>query len=137
MKYTAEKDSISKHEVPEWYHDAKLGIFIHWGLYSVPAFAVTGMDLVESMKKGLEMHFKNNPYAEWYLNTLRIPDSPTQKYHYESYGENFSYDDFVPIFNEAIKKWNPDEWVELFKKIGAKICGFNHKALRWVPFMAE
>ena len=96
MKYTADKDSISKHEVPEWYHNAKLGIFIHWGLYSVPAFAVTGMDLVESMKKGLEVHFKNNPYAEWYLNTLRIPDSPTQKYHHESYGENFSYDDFVP-----------------------------------------
>ncbi len=120
MKYSADKDSISKHEVPEWYHDAKLGIFIHWGLYSVPAFAVTGMDLLESMKKGIEVHFENNPYAEWYLNTLRIPNSPTQKYHKETYGENFFYDDFVPMFNEAIKKWNPDEWAELFKKIGAK-----------------
>ncbi len=120
MNYTPDKESISKHEVPEWYHDAKLGIFIHWGLYSVPAFAVTGVDLIDSMKRGFEEHFKNNPYAEWYLNSLRIPGSPTQKYHYETYGEDFSYDDFVPIFNEAIKKWNPNEWAELFKKAGAK-----------------
>ncbi|MHA1255306.1 MAG: alpha-L-fucosidase, partial [Promethearchaeota archaeon] len=94
MKYTADKKSISKHEVPKWYHNAKLGIFIHWGLYSVPAFAVTGVDLVESMKKGLEEHFHNNPYAEWYLNTLRISGSPTQKYHLKTYGKDYSYDDF-------------------------------------------
>ncbi|MHA1489599.1 MAG: alpha-L-fucosidase [Promethearchaeota archaeon] len=120
MLYTADKKSIKKHEVPEWFHDAKLGIFIHWGLFSVPAFAVTGLDLVESMKKGLEEHFKNNPYAEWYLNSLRIPDSPTQKYHFKNYGEDFTYDDFVPIFNEKIKKWNPKEWASLFKKAGAR-----------------
>jgi alpha-L-fucosidase len=78
------------------------------------------MDLIESMKRGMSEHFKNNPYAEWYLNTLRIPNSPTQKYHKETYGENFSYDQFVPIFNNAMKEWNPNEWVELFKKIGAR-----------------
>jgi len=120
MKYAADKKSISKHEVPKWYHNAKLGIFIHWGLYSVPAFAVTGVDLVESMKKGLEEHFHNNPYAEWYLNTLRISGSPTQKYHLKTYGKDYSYDDFVEGFNEEIKKWDPNEWAELFKKIGAK-----------------
>ncbi len=121
MRYTADKESISKHEVPKWFHDAKLGIFIHWGLFSVPAFAVTGIDVEESMKiKGLEEHFKNNPYAEWYLNTLKIPNSPTQKYHQETYGIDFSYEDFVPMFNEAIKNWKPQEWAELFKKVGAK-----------------
>ena len=121
MKYSAERESISKHQVPEWYNDAKLGIFIHWGLFSVPAFAVAGLDLVKSMeKRGLEDHFKNNPYAEWYLNTLRISDSPTQKYHVKTYGSNFSYDDFGPIFNDSIKQWDPKEWASLFKKIGAK-----------------
>jgi len=121
MKYSADEESIRKHQVPAWYSDAKLGIFIHWGLFSVPAFAVTGLDMVESMeKRGIEEHFKNNPYAEWYLNSLRIPDSPTQKYHGKTYGDNFSYDEFVPIFNESIKKWEPKEWVSLFKKIGAK-----------------
>jgi alpha-L-fucosidase len=120
MKYKPTKESIKKHQVPDWFHDAKFGIFINWGIYSVPAFAVTGVDLVGSMKKGIEEHFKNNTYAEWYLNSLRIAESPTQTYHNENYGKDFSYDDFAPIFNEEVKKWNPDEWVELFKKAGAK-----------------
>ncbi len=120
MTYTSDRKSIKSHQVPDWFHNDKLGIFIHWGLYSVPAFAITGINLIESEKRGQEVHFKNNPYAEWYLNSLRIPDSPTQKYHFETYGKDFSYDDFVPIFNEEIKKWKPKEWAELFKKAGAK-----------------
>jgi alpha-L-fucosidase len=121
MKFTPDEESISKHEVPEWYHDAKFGIFIHWGPYSVPAFAVTGMTYPESMRKrGIEGHLKNNPYVSWYLNTLRIEGSPTQKYHFETYGKDFSYDEFATIFNDAIKKWDPDEWADLFKKVGAK-----------------
>jgi len=106
MKFTPDKKSIKKHEVPEWFHDAKLGIFIHWGLYSVPAFAHIGLQFPLSIDEvGPEEMSKKNPYAEWYLNTLRISDSPTQKYHYETYGEDFSYDEFVPMFNDAIKKW--------------------------------
>jgi alpha-L-fucosidase len=121
MKFSPDKKSISKHEVPEWFHDAKLGIFIHWGLYSVPAFAHIGLQYPISIDEvGPEEMSKKNPYAEWYLNTLRIADSPTQKYHYETYGADFSYDDFVPMFNEAIKKWDPEEMVDLFKKAGAK-----------------
>src|SRR5689334_5357229 len=70
--------SISKHEVPAWYRDAKFGIFIHWGLYSVPAWAPpTG----ELGKVDWSKWFRNNPYAEWYLNTLRIADSPTYEHH--------------------------------------------------------
>ena len=110
MKYTPDIESINKHEVPEWFHDAKLGIFIHWGLFSVPAFAITGIDMMKSLGKGVDHHMKNNPYAEWYLNTMKIEGSPTQKYHEETYGKDFSYDDFVPMFNEAVKKWNPNEW---------------------------
>ncbi|MHA1933008.1 MAG: alpha-L-fucosidase, partial [Promethearchaeota archaeon] len=49
-----------------------------------------------------------------------IDGSPTQEYHKEVYGENFSYDRFAEIFNEEIKKWNPDEMVDLFEKAGAK-----------------
>jgi len=63
---------------------------------------------------------KNNPYAEWYLNSLMIDGSPTQKYHKETYGDDFPYDRFAEIFNEEIKKWDPDEMVDLFKKAGAK-----------------
>ncbi len=121
MIYEPKKKSLKKHEVPEWYHDAKLGIFIHWGLYSVPAFAITGKDIKQNVRdNGFEGHYKNNVYDEWYLNSLRIEGSTTQKYHKETYGENFSYDDFIPIFNEAIMKWNPEEMAETFKKAGAK-----------------
>ena len=120
MKYTPEKESLKLHKVPEWFHDAKLGIFIHWGLFSVPAFAAEKLTLGESQKRGVDVHLKNNPYAEWYLNSLRIKGSPTQKYHKENYGDDFSYDRFAEIFNEEIKKWNPEEMVDLFKKAGAK-----------------
>jgi len=121
MEYTPDKKSISQHEVPDWFHDAKFGIFIHWGLYSVPAFAVKGIDITETMDElGIEEQLKNNTYAEWYLNSLRIPGSPTEKHHKETYGNDFIYDDFVPIFNREIQKWNPKEMVEIFKKAGAK-----------------
>jgi alpha-L-fucosidase len=120
MKYTPDRASMKTHQVPEWFHDMKLGIFIHWGLFSVPAYAAGKLTLGESEARGIEERFKNNPYAEWYLNSLRIDGSPTQKFHKETYGDHFSYDEFAPIFNEEIKKWNPDEMVELFKKAGAK-----------------
>lgn len=54
-------------------------------------------------------YIKNIPYAESYLNLMRIPDSPTQAYHNEHYGVNFSYYEFAPIINRVSKKWNPDE----------------------------
>ncbi len=129
MIYQPNKKSIKQHEVPKWFHDAKLGIFIHWGLYSVPAFAVTGISINELiMKEGFEGNFRNNPYAEWYLNSLRIEGSPTQVYHIKTYGEDFSYDDFVPKFNEAIKKWNAEEMASIFRKAGAKyvVLGTKH-----------
>jgi alpha-L-fucosidase len=113
--------SVRNHQVPEWFHDAKLGIFIHWGLFSVPAFAPSGKgeNLKILEKEGWTAYYAHNPYAEWYVNTMKIIGSPTHKYHVDSYGEDFSYDNFVPLFNEAIKKWDPDEWGQLFKKVGA------------------
>ena len=114
--------SVRTHQVPDWFNDAKLGIFIHWGLFSVPAFAPSGKgDNLEILaKEGWSAYYGHNPYAEWYINTMKIPESPTNKYHIDTYGESFSYDDFIPIFNEAIKKWNPEEWVDIIKKGGAK-----------------
>jgi alpha-L-fucosidase len=122
MNYTPDSKSLKKHQVPEWFHDAKFGIFIHWSLSSVPAFAPADKGTINEIlkKEGYKGHFKNNPYAEWYLNTLKIEGSPTQQYHKENFGENFSYDDFVPMFNAAIDKWDPISWAELFQKAGAR-----------------
>ncbi len=121
-KFQPTLKSVRKHEVPEWFHDAKLGIFIHWGLFSVPAFAPSGKgeNLKILAKEGWIAYYAHNPYAEWYLNTMKITNSPTQKYHIETYGKDFSYDDFMPMFNEAAQKWNPEKWAEIFKKVGAR-----------------
>ncbi len=121
-RYDTTQASIDKHPVPAWFNDAKLGIFVHWGLYSVPGWAKgTKKPLREILATTPgEEWFANNPYAEWYLNSLKIEGSSTQQHHKATYGETFSYDDFVPVFNREIKKWNPDEWAKLFKDIGAK-----------------
>lgn len=132
MTFQPTRASISQHQLPAWYEDAKLGIFIHWGLYSVPAWAYVGMDLgdvmgdvedagnVDPNAEEWVKWFAHNAYAEWYMNTLNIKDSPTQAHHKATYGEDFSYFDFVPLFNEAIRAWNPDEWAELFKQVNAR-----------------
>ncbi len=121
MKFEANTKSLAQHEVPDWFHDVKLGIFIHWGLYSVPAYSpIEFGDINDTFAIGPKFHFKHNPYAEWYLNTLRIHDSPCEKYHKEKYGENFTYDDFIPMFNEELKKWDPNKMVDIFKNIGAQ-----------------
>ena len=125
-KYEADWASLKQHPVPEWYDDAKFGIFIHWGIYSVPAWAPVlhgnKMDLFDrsEFQKDPNSFFRNNPYAEWYRNTLSIKGSPTWKRHMEKYGANFDYYDFVPIFNREIEKWNPESWAELFKEAGAQ-----------------
>ena len=117
IKYEPTLASLDSHPLPQWYAGAKLGIFIHWGLYSVPGWAP--LSHPEHDFANVD-YIKNNPYAEWYLNVLRVPGSPTQAYHNERYGANFSYYDFAPIFNRESKKWNPDEWAETFRDAGAR-----------------
>ena len=110
-------ESIQTHQVPQWYDDAKLGIFVHWGLYSVPAWATP---IGELGKFDEDQWFANNPYSEWYLNSLRIDGSPTQEHHRKTYGDNFAYMDFAPQFNAALNGWEPDAMAGLFKDAGAQ-----------------
>ena len=110
-------ESVRKHDVPEWFHDAKLGIFIHWGLYSVPAWA---RPVGELGKVDWNIWFANNPYSEWYMNTLRIEGSPTQVHHRTTYGPDHDYLDFIPDFNEAVTKWDPNQMAGVFKDVGAR-----------------
>ena len=92
-------ESINERGYPQWFSDAKLGIFIHWGVYSVPAYA------------SLE------GYAEWYYRGLTTNDD-RKAFQERIYGKNFKYEDFAPMWKAEL--WNPDEWAELFKKSGAK-----------------
>ena len=91
--YEPTLESLNRHPLPAWYADAKLGIFVHWGLYSVPGWA----PLVHPNHDFTsEDYIKNNPYAEWYLNTLRIKGSATEAYHREHYGASYDYYNFAP-----------------------------------------
>jgi len=109
-------ESLNQHPVPQWYQDAKLGIFIHWGLYSVPGWA-TVEDAVYDFNDPEWARY--NPYAEWYRNTMQVPGSPTMAYHRAHYG-NADYYDFAKTFDEQTRKWDPDTWARLFTEAGAK-----------------
>ncbi|WP_298263225.1 alpha-L-fucosidase [uncultured Lutibacter sp.] len=100
-------ESINSRPYPEWFKDAKLGIFIHWGLYSVPSYG------------GKES------YGEWYLRGLQMKDSLRTNFMKKNYGENFTYKDFAPLFKAEL--FDPNEWADLFKKAGAKYIIFVSK----------
>ena len=90
-------DSLGNYQVPEWYRNAKFGIFIHWGVYSVPAFG-----------------------NEWYPRQMYIQGSPEYEHHIKTYGnhKDFGYKDFIPMFTAP--KFDPQEWARLFKEAGAR-----------------
>lgn len=101
--YQPNWESLESRPYPQWFSDAKLGIFIHWGLYSVPAYA------------GLE------GYGEWYLKGLMVGDSNRVQFQNRVFGDgsgNFEYADFTRFFKGEL--FRPNEWASLFRKSGAK-----------------
>ncbi|MDO4336830.1 MAG: alpha-L-fucosidase [Eubacteriales bacterium] len=115
-RYLPHMDSIRTHTVPQWYSDSKFGIFIHWGIYSVPAWAYPSGRLGSIPFD--ERWYAYNPYAEWYCNTVRCGFGPSYEHHIKTYGKDFDYEDFADLF--LAENWNPDEWAELFKASGAR-----------------
>lgn len=101
-RYEARWESLDERPCPTWFLDAKFGIFIHWGVYSVPGWGAP------------------KTYAEWYWQNMadRKPDNPWWQHHRQHYGEAFDYAAFAPLFKAEY--FNPDEWAELFRRSGAK-----------------
>ena len=99
---------------PEWFLDAKLGVFIHWGAYSMPAWAepVGELGAVDPTE-----WFAHNPYAEWYWNTIRIEDSPAARHHRACYGE-LDYDAFLDRWKA--ERFDPSDWAARFSAAGAR-----------------
>jgi alpha-L-fucosidase len=122
--YEPTLESLDQHPLPKWFDDAKLGIFIHFGLYSVPGWAPLGHPGHDFVATDYIM---NNPYAEWYLNSMRLEGSPTQAYHREHYGANYDYYNFAPIFDREIQKWDPKAWAKVFRDTGAKYVVLTSK----------
>ena len=106
-------DDLSR-PLPDWFAKAKFGIFIHWGAYSVPAWAEPTGALGEVPD---EEWFAHNPYAEWYFNTIRIEGSPAQRHHRDVYG-GAPYDDFLDQWKA--ERFDPAAWAELFAHAGAE-----------------
>lgn len=100
---------------PAWFADSGLGIFIHWGAYSVPAWAepIGALGTFDDMS----YWFAHNPYAEWYANTIRIEDTPARRHHREVWGDA-PYDDFLDAWRA--EEFDPDDWMDLFRRAGAR-----------------
>ncbi|MCL3778021.1 MULTISPECIES: alpha-L-fucosidase [unclassified Actinomyces] len=100
--------------VPQWFLDSGLGIFIHWGAYSVPAWAepIGALGTFD-----LSYWFEHNPYAEWYLNTIRIEGSPAAEHHLRVHGSR-PYDDFLDEWSASA--FDPEDWAALFARAGAR-----------------
>ena len=118
QNYKPSWESLDKRPVPQWFEDSKFGIFIHWGVYSVPSWGPTG-DSIGVYDK----------YAEWYWNKLVNSESKVNKYflrfHNKTYGPDFKYQDFTPMFRAEL--FNPDDWADLFKRAGAKYVVLTSK----------
>lgn len=116
--YVGTLESLRGHQIPAWYDDAKFGVFLHWGLFSVPGYAPVGRfnDLI---KRDYDHTMTRSPYAEDYWNALRDPGSPTAKFHRETYG-TMPYEGFKRKFEAELVHWNPAAWAKRFRAAGAK-----------------
>ena len=90
-------NSLAQYRTPDWFRDAKFGIFLHWGVYSVPAFG-----------------------NEWYSRNMYVPGNAAFEHHVATYGPQtkFGYKDFIPMFRA--EHFDPNAWVDLFARAGAQ-----------------
>ncbi|MBK6932388.1 MAG: alpha-L-fucosidase [Saprospirales bacterium] len=108
QNYLPDWSSLDQRATPEWWLDAKFGIFIHWGVYSVPAFTAKGN------------------YAEWYQHSLEnnAHEGKVRDFHLKNYG-NRNYYDLAADFHAEL--FEPDEWARLFEKAGARYVVLTSK----------
>jgi alpha-L-fucosidase len=101
-RYEPNWASLDQRPTPQWFLDAKFGVFMHWGVYSVPAWGPVG------------------EYAEWYWNHVedKKPTNPWWQFHKKNYGENFDYKDFAPRFTAEL--FDAKQWADLFARAGVK-----------------
>ena len=112
-------ESVDRRPTPAWFTDAKFGIFIHWGTYSVPAYAPVIPGKLA--------------YAEWYWNALTNGkganpngvQAGTWEYHRRQYGPDYDYQNFAPQFRAEL--FDPDHWADVFQGSGARYVVLTSK----------
>lgn len=109
QKYEPNWKSLDSRPTPEWFQDAKFGVFICWGLYSVPAWSPVGS------------------YAEWYQYWLREGsyDGQVTAFHNRTYGSDFQFKDFAPLFKAEL--FDAGQWADMLQQAGAKYIVFTTK----------
>lgn len=109
-RYEPKWESLDRRPTPQWFLDAKFGVFIHWGVYSVPAWGQVG------------------EYAEWYWDRI-MSDKPElavwRQFHQKNYGANFNYMDFAPQFTAEL--YDAKQWADLFRRAGIKYVVLTSK----------
>jgi len=116
--------SLDEHPLPQWYDDAKLGVMVVWGLYSVPGWAPLSHPEHDFASTDF---IRNSPYAEWYYNVSRIEGTPTYAYNREHYGAAHNYYDFAADFSRESRAWSPDKMAAIFKDAGIRYVVFSTK----------
>ncbi len=106
-KFEPTWESLDSRPCPPWFDEAKFGIFIHWGVYAVPAWSPKGT------------------YSEWYWDAMQNRNGPTWKFHEKTYGAAFKYQDFAPMFKAEL--YDPAVWADVFARSGAKYVVLTSK----------
>lgn len=107
VTYEPNWESLDSRPNPQWFEDAKFGIFIHWGVYAVPSWG------------------PKDRYSEWYWHDMKNKKGETWKFHEKTYGEKFKYQDFAPMFKAEM--YDPELWADIFKRSGAKYVVLTSK----------
>lgn len=108
QKFDANWSSLNTRKMPGWFQEDKFGIFIHWGVYAVPAYAPV-------------IPNSGYSYAEWYWYRIHEKQKDFKAFHDKNYGADFQYPQFESQFKAEL--FNPDQWAEVFKKSGARyVC---------------
>src|SRR3954465_4210431 len=109
VRYQPRWESLDRRPTPQWFLDDKFGIFIHWGVYSVPSWGAP------------------RSYSEWYWKYMsdRKDDNVWWQFHKRNYGPTFEYQDFAPRFRAEL--FDPDQWAQVFHRSGARYVVLTSK----------
>jgi alpha-L-fucosidase len=111
--------ALNRREPPSWFDEAKFGVFIHWGLFSIPAFASGRGSISDAFKVDYDRAVVMTPYTEWYANAIKVAGSPSAEHHQSHYG-GAPYEAFKEPFLAGISGWDPDAWAQTFRDAGAR-----------------
>lgn len=122
---------LAERPLPAWFADAKLGIMIHWGPFTIPAWAERTLDPEVIFTDpddpnyffsipGVEAFLQQNPYSEWYWNSSAIPGSAAAAHHRDTWGADFPYEAFAPRFEAELETFYADAWARRFQQAGAR-----------------